>query len=108
MEPGTVGIPGEYYLTYFGRQTPTNWPFRIFRSNVTDGMKFTVEVIDVWEMTITPVAGEFVAKKQDRYHFTAEQSRSVPLPGKAGIAVRVQRIGGKTAAPETTKAIEAY
>jgi hypothetical protein len=108
MEPGTVGVPGEYYLTYFGRQTPTNWPFRIFRGNVTDGMKFQVEVIDVWDMTITAVAGEFVTKKQDRYYFADEQSRSVPLPGKAGMAVRVQRIGGKTAEPETTKAIEAY
>jgi hypothetical protein len=108
MEPGTVGVPGEYYLTYFGRQTLTNWPFRVFRGNVTDGMKFKVEVIDVWEMSITAVAGEFVTKKQDRYYFTDEQGRSVPLPGKRGIAVRVQRLGGKAAESETTKAIEAY
>jgi hypothetical protein len=71
-------------------------------------MKFKVEVIDVWEMSITAVAGEFVTKKQDRYYFTDEQGRSVPLPGKRGIAVRVQRVGGKAAESETTKAIEAY
>jgi hypothetical protein len=64
-------------------------------------------VIDVWEMTITPVAGDWGTKK-DRYHFGDAQGRSVPLPGKAGIAVRVQRIGGKAAETETTKAIEAY
>jgi hypothetical protein len=34
--------------------------------------------------------------------------RSVTLPGKPGIAVRVQRVGGNAAKAETTKAVEAY
>ena len=55
-------------------------------------MRFKVDVIDVWDMTVTPVAGEFVTKKKDNYHFVDAQGRAVPLPGKPGIAVRVQLV----------------
>ena len=91
-DPDTVGQAGEYYLTYFGRSTPTSWAFQLYRRDVADGMRFTVDVIDVWNMTITPVAGEFVTRRKDNYHFVDLQKRSVPLPGKAGIAVRVRRV----------------
>lgn len=107
-DPDTVGQAGDYYLTYFGRATPTNWVFQLYKTKVTEGMKFKVDVIDVWDMTIAPVAGEFVTKKKDRYQFVDAQGRNVPLPGKRGIAVRVQRVGGNSAAAETTKAVEAY
>jgi hypothetical protein len=93
-DPNTVGQPGEYYLTYFGRETPTNWVFQLYRSGVVEGMKFEVDVLDTWDMTIQPVAGTFVAKKKNRYHFVDAQDRSVSLPGKAGIALRVRRAGG--------------
>lgn len=95
-DPDTAGRAGEYYLTYFGRAMPTTWVFQLFRRGVTEGMRFTVDVIDVWDMTVTPVAGEFVAKRKDNYHFVDLEGRAVPLPGKAGIAVRVRRVGGAT------------
>jgi hypothetical protein len=82
--------------------------FQLYKTRVTDGMKFKVDVIDVWNMTITPVPGEFVTKKKDRYHFVDAQGRSVPLPGKRGIAVRVRHIGEKVAPTEATKPVEAY
>ncbi|MCU0252004.1 MAG: DUF5060 domain-containing protein [Vicinamibacterales bacterium] len=91
-DPDTAGKAGEYYLTYFGRAMPTTWAFQLYKRDVTDGMRFKVDVIDVWEMTITPVPGEFVAKKKDNYHFVDTQGRSVPLPGRPGIAVRVRLI----------------
>lgn len=95
-DPDTAGRAGEYYLTYFGRAMPTTWVFQLFRRGVTEGMRFTVDVIDVWDMTITPVAGEFVATRKDNYHFVDLEGRVVPLPGKAGVAVRVRRVGGAT------------
>jgi hypothetical protein len=88
-DPDTAGVAGQYYLTYFGRSAPTDWAFQLYKNGVTDGMTFTVDVIDVWDMTVTPVEGEFVAKKKDAYHFVDARGRSVPLPGKRGIAVRV-------------------
>jgi hypothetical protein len=46
-------------------------------------------------MTITPVDGEFVAKKKDNYDFIDAQSRAVALPGKAGLVIRIRRIGAE-------------
>jgi hypothetical protein len=107
-DPNTVGQAGEYYLTYFGRSAPTSWTFQRFKRSVTDGLRFKVDVIDIWEMKINAVEGEFVTKKKDNYHYMDSNGRSVTLPGKPGIAVRVQRVGGNAAKAETTKAVEAY
>ncbi len=93
QDPDTGGVPGLYYLTYFGHDAPTEWTFKLYKNGVTDGQRYTVEVIDTWAMTITPVEGEFVAEKLDNYHYVAAGGRTVKLPGKPGIAVRVRRLG---------------
>ncbi len=105
-DPDTAGKPGEYYLTYFGRATPTNWVFQLYKRGVTDGMRFKVDVIDVWDMTITPVEGEFVTKKRDSYHFVDANGRSVILPGKRGIAIRAVNVGGSTDRPDPNAFID--
>jgi hypothetical protein len=92
-KPGTAGKPGEYYLTYFGHETSTNWAFRLYKDSLTDGMQFKADVIDTWAMTITPVPGTFATKKLDNYTFGDAQGRGVALPGKPGMAVRLRRIG---------------
>jgi hypothetical protein len=89
---GMGGQPGEYYLLYFGRETPTSWPFRLYKNGVTDGMKFRIDVIDTWNMTITPVEGVFVTKKQDRYYFVDEHDRAAALPGRPYMALRIRRV----------------
>jgi hypothetical protein len=86
------GQLGEYYLLYFGKQTPTSWAFELYKDRLKDGMKFTVDVIDTWDMTITPVKDEFVTKKKDSYHFVDEKGRAVVLPGKPYMALRVRRV----------------
>ncbi|HXI84395.1 MAG TPA: DUF5060 domain-containing protein [Verrucomicrobiae bacterium] len=86
------GKLGEYYLLYFGKQTPTSWPFELYKDRIANGMKFTVEVLDTWAMTTMPVEGEFVAKKKDNYHFVDEKGRAVPLPGKPYMAVCIRRV----------------
>ncbi len=87
-----AGKRGEYYLGYFGRQTRTAWPFELYKAELTDGMKFTVEVIDTWNMIITPVDGVFEIKKHDDYTYADKDGRSVPLPGKPYIALRIRRV----------------
>ena len=93
-DPRIGGKQGEYYLIYFGRETPATWTFELYRDGIADGSQFKIEVIDTWEMTITPVEGLFVAKKKDRYTFLEEKGRAVTLPGKAGMALRIRRVGG--------------
>ncbi|MFT3870720.1 MAG: DUF5060 domain-containing protein [Nibricoccus sp.] len=91
---GMGGKPGEYYLVYFGREKPTSWKFELYRDGIADGNQFKIEVIDTWDMTITPVEGVFVAKKKDMYTFIEEKGRSVTLPGKPNIALRIRRVSG--------------
>lgn len=93
----TGGVPGQYYLTYFGRETPDEWTLELYKDGVSEGQRYRAEILDTWEMTVTPVEGEFVTKARDRYHFVDAAGRGVKLPAKPGIAVRVTRIGGEGA-----------
>lgn len=102
----TAGVNGEYYLTYFGRTTPTEWAFKLPKRRLVEGMRFTVEIIDVWEMTVTRVPGDFVVTKKDRYSFVDTKGRVVELPGKAGIALRIRRVGDQEGVAETVAPVE--
>jgi 5-deoxy-D-glucuronate isomerase len=84
---------GEYYLVDPGREALKSWPFKLYTTNLADGMQFKVEVIDTWDMTITPVEGVFVTKKDD-YHFIDEKQRTVELPGKPNMALRIRGADG--------------
>jgi hypothetical protein len=106
MDPHMSGAAGEYYLQYFGRQAPTSWTFQLYRTNLKEGMRFRVEVIDVWAMTVTPVEGEFVLARKDRYHFVDTKGRTVPLPGKRGIAIRILPIDGTPGKTSTSTSTE--
>jgi hypothetical protein len=97
QEPYMGGKAGEYYLVYFGTQAPNSWQFRLYKDALREGIQFKVEVIDVWNMTITPVEGVFVTGKKSDYCFLDEQGRSVPLPGKPYQALRIRRVGGAPA-----------
>ena len=110
------GQPGEYYLLYLGRETPTEWTFQLPRYRLTDGMEFAVEVLDTWNMTVTPVEGVFVTKMRPPYDFqpgsidervTDEHNgRSIALPGRPGIALRIRHVGGADPIPATDPPIE--
>src|SRR5205823_7104820 len=66
------GRPGEYYLIYFGAEKPTEWPFELPREGLRDGMKFRADVIDTWNMTVTPADSEFTIAKHSEYTFRAQ------------------------------------
>ncbi|HEY9509305.1 MAG TPA: DUF5605 domain-containing protein, partial [Verrucomicrobiae bacterium] len=96
--PEYGGKPSEYYLIYLGKQTPTNWLFRIPKPPQghglppAEGMKFTAEVLDTWNMTITPVPGTFSLVKQDDYFHGDKDGRSIELPGRPYMAIRIKRV----------------
>ena len=55
-------------------------------------MKFTAEVLDTWNMTVTPVDGVFTLKKKDNYFYADKDGRSIALPGKPYMAIRIKRV----------------
>jgi hypothetical protein len=69
-----AGKPGEYYLFYFDLAQPARHDF-----SLQTGVQYRAEIIDPWEMTITPVDGVFEGK------FT------LPLPGRPQMAVRFRK-----------------
>lgn len=105
-DPNVAGQPGKYYLIYFDKDTPTNWTFQLYKPGLTDGMKFKADILDTWNMTITPVKGDFITKKKDTYYFGDAEGRSVSLPGKPYIALRIIYDGGAKIAPAVNTFID--
>jgi hypothetical protein len=70
------GKPGDYYLYYFGTEKPISWRFQL-----PENVKYEIELISTWEMTIHKLDGIFSG--------TFELS----LPGKEYQAVRITRAG---------------
>ena len=88
----TGGKAGEFYLVYFGAEAPTAWAFTLFKDELKDGMTFRADIIDTWNMTITPVPGTFTTKKRDAYVFDDADGKAIKLPGKPYLALRIQRV----------------
>lgn len=86
----TAGKYGSYYLIYFGKEAPKEWQFKLPKSELTDGIRFTAEIIDTWNMKITPVRGDFETKKLDNYSFVDSKNGKIKLPGKAYMALRIK------------------
>jgi hypothetical protein len=69
-----AAVPGKYYLYYFDSHQPAEYTFDLVK-----GVTYKLEIIDPWEMTITPVEGTFEGK------FKAK------LPGKPYMALRIRK-----------------
>ena len=86
------GKPGEYYLVYFGREKPTEWTFQLPAAVLSDGMEFHVDVLDTWNMTISPVDTVFTATKLSQYQFGSQGDAKVELPGREYMALKSSRL----------------
>jgi len=79
LYPGNrkAGIPdsAEYMLCYFSFARPR---FRVFQ--LPEDRSYHIDIIDTWDMTITPVAGKHSGKAR------------VDLPAKTDIAVRFKEV----------------
>lgn len=91
-ELNMAGKPGEYYLIYFGKENIREWPVKLPDNELEEGMEFRAEIIDTWNMTITPVKNTFQLKKLDNYSFVDAKGRSIQLPGKPYHALRLTRV----------------
>ena len=70
-----AGQPNQYYLYYQGVRQPAEQTYKL-----PEGIRFKVDVIDTWEMTIAPIEGTF------------EGTCTIKLPGKPYLAVRIQAV----------------
>jgi hypothetical protein len=86
------GQAGSYYLRYFGQAAPTQWAVALPKDELKGGERFQVDVLDTWNMTVTPVEGAFVMQKKDAYFLHDPDRPTVALPGRPWMAVRVTRL----------------
>jgi hypothetical protein len=91
-DPTVAGKPGEYYLIYFGKQRPTSWKFELPKEGLANGMPFRIELIDTWNMTITPIDGVHRILADTKYRYHAEGLPKIDLPGKPYMALRIRRV----------------
>lgn len=70
-----VGQDPDYYLQYFGIHAPAVWEL-----DLPEGKTYQADIIDTWEMTVSPAEGTFSGKT------------IIELPGKSYIALRLQAV----------------
>ncbi len=98
QQPQLGGQSGRYYLFYFGKDEPKSWKFSLPKAltangvALTNGMQFTADVLDTWNMTVKPVKGTFTLKKSGDYAFADADGRSIKLSGNPYMAIRMQRV----------------
>ena len=69
------GMNGDYRLIYFGEHQPVAWFY-----GKPKNVRFKVDVIDTWNMTITP------------HEKVYESNEEIPLPGKPYHAIRIRGV----------------
>lgn len=98
QNPEYGGYAPDYYLVYLGKQTPASWEFRLPKATQenghapADGMKYSAEVLDTWNMTVTPVDGVFKLKRKDAYFYADKDGRTITLPGKPYMAIQIRLV----------------
>ncbi|WP_217491458.1 DUF5060 domain-containing protein [Polaribacter reichenbachii] len=87
-----------FYFIYFGEEISESWAFNLPKKNgdlekLKENVKFKVEIIDTWDMTITKVPGVFETQKvKDNYRLYDKELKEVRLPYKPYIALRITEI----------------
>jgi len=88
--------PG-YYIVYFGKEMHDSWLFNLPAKNrsfpkLKAGVRFKVEIIDTWDMTIKTVPFVFVTSEENDYRLFDTDLKKVRLPLKPYIALRITEI----------------
>lgn len=91
-----AGIPTRHYLQYLGRSSPGAWTFRLPQGHrgerLRPGQRYTVDVIDTWDMTITHVERVFELAEVRRNESTATDPTPIALPAGRPLALRIRRL----------------
>lgn len=86
------GKPNDYYLKYFGSDAPKEWPLVLPGRGQEALQRYRAEILDTWNMTVTPVDGVFNMARKNDYDVHDPARPTVTLPGKPWIALRLTKI----------------
>jgi len=83
-----------YFIIYFGKEMHSEWIFNLPMKNasfakVEPGTRFKVDIIDTWDMTITPCPQIFETAKGNDYRLYDKDLQKIRLPLKPYIALRI-------------------
>ena len=92
FEENIGGQYGSYYLIYFGKDEIKEWKFKLPKNELEPGMRFGVELIDTWNMTVTPVNRKFEIEKLNRYSYIDKSGANIKLPGMPYMTLRIKVI----------------
>jgi Domain of unknown function (DUF5060)/Domain of unknown function (DUF5605) len=86
-----------YYIIYFGKEINDSWTFNIPHKNGVfirplPGTKFKVEIIDTWDMTVTPVDNIFELSEIKDYRMWDKMMKKIRLPLKPYLVIRLRKI----------------
>ncbi len=90
-----AGVAGRQYVRYFGRAAPKRWRFRLPQATNVGarlelGDTFEIDIIDTWNMTVTPLARTFTLTEVGRND--AYAADEIDLPAGEAIALRITRL----------------
>jgi len=89
----TAMADSSYYLVYFGKKMQQEWEFSLpKKAGPAAGRKFQVEVIDTWNMTVQKLPDTFVTGEPLAYRIFDKDRRSIRLPMKPYLALRIREI----------------
>lgn len=86
------GVPHEYYLKYFGSAEPISWRVTLPGRDKDPKHSFRIDIIDTWNMTVTPVPGVFNMQQLNQYDVHDPARPNIALPGKPWIALRIVKV----------------
>lgn len=79
------------FLIYFGEKIQDTWRFEIPSKDMilASGTGYKAEIIDTWNMTMETVDDTFVIDKGEQYSYKDIHGKSIKLPNKKYIALRI-------------------
>ena len=83
------GRPGEFGILYFGKETPSEWTVSLPHSYSEKSLTVRMEIIDAWNMTVTPIDGTFPLERTSKYKLTCPSRPTISLPGLPMQAIRI-------------------
>jgi hypothetical protein len=98
-----AGRPNAHYLRYFGEQAPAEWPVVLPRGSGSRHGEtppfvagepprvYRADIIDTWNMTITPVEGAFRLAARSEFELHDPERPAIRLPARPWLAVRLVR-----------------
>jgi len=89
----TATADSSYYLVYFGKQMQQEWAFNLPRkSGPARNRKYSVEIIDTWDMTIQKLPDVFETGESVEYRIFDKNRKAIRLPMKPYLALRIREV----------------